>query len=456
MNYNNIAAVAIVVLSIVAGSAYVADATPVYAIRSGYECDSCHIEPTGWQNPEDSERRCTLSCSGCHVSPAGGGLRTPSGEFYGREALPMWGTLPSEGTNPDQYLMEGYPNEGQYSLFDGFSGWWPGEIPHTEIEERYGSIDATPTYNFGGDVREMSISPLEGGGDWVAFPMQADMYAVRNFEDDLLIYGAVGFRGSRADGYSTSGMAERVGVKELFVMKQGYPNLTYVRAGRIRPIFGWNQPDHSNFTRQGMGFGVDRLVQGVEVGYNPQYLYANASAFYQDDRDFLGRGLSQGTGTTVNFGYRALGWQAGSSFHYLDLMDGGRELSGSVQWALMLQPVIVLGEYDLRSQSTGDDSVLSLSSFQEVNYEPTKGVAVRLRHEWMDPNTDAFGDHRNRFSAEVEWNPVNYLNIETIYRKSLAGGGFSVLNDTPGLLNFDPENMSPDGSEVLVILHGWY
>ncbi len=454
MSHYKFAAVSTAVFAAILGSAYVADATPVYAIRSGYECDSCHIEPTGWQNPEDSERRCTLSCSGCHVSPAGGGLRTPSGEFYGREALPMWGTLPSEGTDPDQYLQEGYPNEGRYGLFDGFSGWWPGDTPHTDIEERYGSIEATPTVNIGGDVRVMSISPF-GDGESVIFPMQADLYGVRNFDDDLVLYGAVGFRGRRS-GTLESGIIDHLGVKELFVMKQGYPNLTYVRAGRLRPIYGWNQPDHSNFTRDGMGFGVDRLVEGVEVGYNPQYLYVNASAFYQDDSDLLGRGLERGAGTTVNFGYRALGWQAGSSFHYLDEIDGGREVSGGVQWAVMLQPVVLLGEYDLRSQSDGDESVVSLASFQEVNYEPTKGIAVRLRHEWIDPNADAFGDHRNRLSAELEWNPVNYLNIEGIYRHSLAGGGVSVINDTPGLVNFDSDNMSAAGSELLMIVHGWY
>ena len=454
MNNYRFAAVSTVVLGAILFGAYVADATPVYAVRSGYECDSCHIEPTGWQNPEDSERRCTLSCSGCHVSPAGGGLRTPSGEFYGREALPMWGTLPSAGTNPDQYLQEGYPNEGRYSLMEGFSGWWPGETPHTEIEERYGSIDATPTYNVGGDVRLMSITPF-GDGESVMFPMQGDLYGVRNFDDDLVLYGGAGFRGSRS-GTSGRGIIERLGLKELFVMKQGYPNLTYVRAGRLRPIYGWNQPDHSNFTRDGMGFGVDRLVEGIEVGYNPQYLYVNASAFYQDDSDLLGRGLARGAGTTVNFGYRALGWQAGSSFHYLDIIGGGSEVSGGVQWAVMLQPVVLLGEYDLRSQTSEGESVLSLASFQEVNYEPFKGIAVRLRHEWIDPNTDAFGDHRNRLSAELEWNPVNYLNIEGILRHGLAGGGVSVINDTPGLVNFDAENMSSSGSELLMMVHGWY
>ena len=126
------------------GFALVADATPVYSVRSGHECDSCHVEPLGWANPEEATRDCTLSCGICHVSPAGGGLRTPSGEFYGREALPMFGGRPSDGTNPQQHLPEGYPSEGRYRLGEGFSGWWAGDVDHKTIEDRYGDIDPDP------------------------------------------------------------------------------------------------------------------------------------------------------------------------------------------------------------------------------------------------------------------------------------------------------------------------
>ena len=46
------------------------------------------------------DRSCSLDCSNCHVSPAGGGLRTPSGQFYGREELPTWGPRPSARAAP--------------------------------------------------------------------------------------------------------------------------------------------------------------------------------------------------------------------------------------------------------------------------------------------------------------------------------------------------------------------
>ena len=38
-----------------------ARATPLYAVRAGHSCRTCHIEPSGWQNPSFFERDCTMS-----------------------------------------------------------------------------------------------------------------------------------------------------------------------------------------------------------------------------------------------------------------------------------------------------------------------------------------------------------------------------------------------------------
>ena len=59
-----------------------ASAIPVYALTSASSCDTCHIEPLGWANPDISDRRCTVDCIGCHISPAGGGLRLADGKWH--------------------------------------------------------------------------------------------------------------------------------------------------------------------------------------------------------------------------------------------------------------------------------------------------------------------------------------------------------------------------------------
>ena len=72
-----------------------ASATPFYSVGSGYACNTCHIEPMGWMNPDLSERRCATDCQGCHISPTRGGGRTPLGLYYGLEVLPQFGRRPS-------------------------------------------------------------------------------------------------------------------------------------------------------------------------------------------------------------------------------------------------------------------------------------------------------------------------------------------------------------------------
>jgi hypothetical protein len=68
-------------------------ALPQFAIRSARACDTCHVEPTGWVDPEVSLRKCSLNCNTCHVSPSGGGMRNESGIYYGRHTLPLWQRL---------------------------------------------------------------------------------------------------------------------------------------------------------------------------------------------------------------------------------------------------------------------------------------------------------------------------------------------------------------------------
>ena len=74
-------------------AATAAYALPQFAIRSVRACDTCHIEPTGWVDPDVALRKCSLNCNVCHINPNGGGMRNESGIFYGRRTLPRWGKL---------------------------------------------------------------------------------------------------------------------------------------------------------------------------------------------------------------------------------------------------------------------------------------------------------------------------------------------------------------------------
>ncbi len=77
-------------------AASAAYALPQFAVRSARACDTCHVDPTGWVDPEVKLRKCSLNCNTCHVSPSGAGLRNESGIYYGRQTLPMFGDRPAD------------------------------------------------------------------------------------------------------------------------------------------------------------------------------------------------------------------------------------------------------------------------------------------------------------------------------------------------------------------------
>lgn len=437
-----------------------ATALPIYTITSVSECDTCHIEPLGWANPDVSGRRCTVDCVGCHVSSAGGGMRLADGLFYGKEVLPIFGTRPSSFADPEKYRPKGFPKEGKFSLFEGFSGWWAGKTPHTDIEERYGNIEPHPKWRIGGDFRASILTQTgDGLNDTAVFPMQADLYALNESVHDLWLYVAAGLQGYKNTELYTSDATEGKDyftIRELF-LKYRLPYNSYFRMGRFIPRYGWRTADHTAYIRADTGFDQYYQGWGGDVGINPNYLYADASFYFQGLEAWPGERLPRGTGATANVGYRDLGWQIGLSGHYMDLEgdpiedargdDGMRQITAGVNWALNLNPVGYYGELDLRRRmfpGTDQDAANGLYAFHEINWQMATGLYSKLKYDWGDPNVLYVDDHKHRVTVGVDVHPYTYVHLEASYR-----------------LNYGPvspitEISNTSVNEFLLITHIWF
>lgn len=400
-----------------------ATALPIYAVTSASRCDTCHIEPLGWANPDISERRCTLDCVGCHYSPAGGGLRTPDGQYYGKEVLPMYGERPSAFANPEKYRPKGFPKQGVYKFGKGFSGWWPGRTDHTTIDERYGNIEADPVWRVGGDFRAMVLSDSANDDSPFIFPMQGDLYAMNESVADLIFYVSAGLQGQKdTDNYENLEASDYLTVREIF-MRYRLPYNSYVRFGRIIPRYGWRTDDHTAYIRQDLGFNQYLSGLGFDVAYNPNYLYADASVYYQGMDNWPGERLERGIASTLNFGFRDLGWQVGSSFHYLNRRAGFDQITAGLQYALNFEPLGIYGEVDLRHLISDEDGVDSLDgfyAFHEINYNVARGIYARLKYDWADPNITYKDDHKHRVQVAVDYHPYTFVDLEFAYRINWA------------------------------------
>lgn len=421
-----------------------AHALPLYAVNASSTCDTCHIEPMGWHNPDLSARRCTMDCVACHVSPAGGGMRTSDGLYYGREVLPIWGKRPSEAANPRRYLPDGYPDRGVYTLTEGFSGWWPGPYDHTTIQDRYGDIDPKPKWRVGADFRAMFLTQSGNDDSPFIFPMQADLYAMNESVEDLILYVDIGLQGQKdLDNFEDVDTRDYFTIRELF-LKYRLPYNSYVRFGRIVPRYGWGVDDHTAFIREDLGYNQYFSAFGFDVGYNPNYFYADASFYYQGVDRWPGERLSRGIGSTMNVGWRDLGWQVGASFGYLDNITGFDQINGGIQWGVNFDPLVYYGEFDFRRRvaPTEDlEHVNGMIAYHELNLQFTRGVYGKLKYDWSDPNIKRLDDQKHRVQVALDIHPYTYVDIETGYRVNWAPRvDFTDIGST----------------EFFIIAHAWF
>lgn len=437
------------------------DALPIYSVTASSSCDTCHIEPLGWANPDMSDRRCTVDCVGCHVSSAGGGMRLADGLFYGKEVLPIWGTRPSSFADPEQYRPRGFPKKGGYSLGEGFSGWWPGKIPHTEIEERYGNIKPHPKWRIGGDFRAalLSQSFRAAEGQTSFFPMQADLYLLNESVRDLWLYvsgGLQGYRDTGVYGADTTEAEDYFTIRELF-MKYRLPRYNaWARVGRFIPRYGWRTSDHTAFSRVDLGFDQFFQAFGADVGINPNYFYADLSGYFQGLAAWPGERMPRGVGSTLNVGWRDLGWQVGASAHYASLFgtsmasegesSGPKLLTAGLNWALNLNPVGYYGEMNLRQTRPPGDQEPSngLVAFHRVVWNMTQGVYGRFQYDWSDANIRYVEDHKHRVTVGFDVHPYTYVHLEALYRLNYGA-------ESPFARLFDSSV-----NEFLLITHVWF
>lgn len=393
-----------------------ANATPIYAVRSAGRCDTCHVEPMGWLDPpEVSERLCTLDCQGCHYSASGGGGRTPTGQFYGRHALPTYGERPVNSIPGS--------GSGRYRLWEGFSGWdRSGTTPIDEIEDRFGVIEADPTFDFGADIRVLGIFPDDG--DIAVFPMQAEVYGQYRVARHVSVYAAGGLQGRRQrtfndiNGIEEEGAVDYFTVREAFVNVDRLPYRGYVRAGRFNKNYGWRIPDHTAFQRDALELDQYAQVYGVEAGLNPNYPYASVQLFAQGVDAWPGEQQPKGYGATANFGVRELGWHLGLSVEALQVTEDDEfRFTTGPNWALNLFPLVYLGEVDVRT-SREDSTRVSLFSYHEINTLIVLGLNAGLRYEWLDIDVTTEQDHRHRLVAGVEWNVSSGWQVAANYRWS--------------------------------------
>lgn len=429
-----------------------AAALPLYAQRSGRTCANCHVSPTledpdGWDNPRLMERKCTMSCVACHVDPNGGGLRNTSGRYYGASTLSVVPSQERPYSDLDRELLseeavwrwrqrlgreptgEGRTvpsdlEEARQGIGAGQTGnlWaMAGSPPPIEMSYwngRYGSMNADPRLQLGGDAR---VAYYTGTSSF--FPMQLELHGaihpVHHFTTSATLAGR-----STDDGVRPS-------LRRLFAMVHELPGMSWIRGGAFQPAFGTLLDDHTAPVRTLFEASAPEsvnTVMGLEVGTAPNYPFATASVF-ANDTSLLGSEGDPGYGAAAQAGWRDLGWSVSGHAQIRrrrkldqgDLDAFGVAWGLSPAWSWKDAPITWLGEVTAGRRATVEEVAWPIAGMSELSLLVRNGVVVKVRSDaWAELARPGW---QQRHGLVLVVSPVTGLTFEGTVRSLVTPGG---------------------------------
>ena len=333
-----------------------ARAEPYLAVRTGFKCMQCHVNPTG------------------------GGKRAEFGAVYGQTELPA-SRLDTETGEP---------------IPDGAAG----PAPFTgKINNHVG---------LGADLRAnatATFTPNTTPSQAYAFdPIRAQVYLeVKPIVDRLTIY---------LDERVSPGAATN---RETYAMLWTKSREWYVKAGRMFVPFGLRIEDDTAFIRTVTGTSFNSFDDGVEGGMEigPWSAYVSvtngAGGGAETNRGKLISSLATFVQPDWRIGLSASTNFSGDADRRMQSVFAGLR-TGFVSWLASAARVT--------DDGTPTGRVTQVATLFEGNIEVAKGHNLKLTYEWLDPNTDVSQDQRERYSGVYEYSPFQFTQFRLGVRKN--------------------------------------
>jgi hypothetical protein len=332
-----------------------AHAEPYLAVRTGFKCMVCHVNPTG------------------------GGKRTEFGATYGQATLPAnrldldtGDTVPDGAPDPAPFTgkINNHIGVGADLRADATATW----TPHT-----------TPPQAYAFD------------------PIRAQVYLeVKPIVDRLTIY---------LDEHVSPGAATN---RETYAMLWSKNHEWYIKAGRMFVPFGLRIQDDTAFIRTVTGTTFNSFDDGVEGG-----MEIGPWSAYVSMTNGAGGGAETNRGKELSslLTYVQSAWRVGLSANKNFNGDADREMysvfaglrTGIVSW--------LASAVRVTDQGTPTGRVTQIATLLEGNIEVARGHNLKLTYEFLDPNTDVSEDQRERYSAVYEYTPIQFTQFRLGVRK---------------------------------------
>ena len=328
--------------------------------------------------------RTGMECRSCHFDPNGGGPRNSFGYIYEKQRHdlipdpdPRWADLPATNKIGDAL----YVGTNTRMIYLGVG--------------RYSTVQVS------------SFFQMQGALDVVLQPHpNLAIVMVRDFGE-------------------YSGDITR----DLYGLIQDSGGQYYVKAGRIRGVFGLRQDDHTAATRGGF---LNTLSGGTGgfLPYDPHAVFSGVEAGVNQGALAYSLSLTNGAGAFANKA-QAVGakvsaptplGRVGFSFY-----DDYQTSSGqrSTRWSGYglgripgMPDLTVQGEVGLGTDDLGNGEKKNLvASFVQTDYRINRAFTVRARYDFSDVFRSEPGNASERFAAEGEFALVPFADLRLGYRE---------------------------------------
>ena len=337
-------------------------ALPKYASRTGYKCESCHVNPTGK------------------------GMRTEFGASYGRDDI----TLPTYKDLTD---------------YDDFT-------------TKLGSA-----LSFGADFRSMYYYESKDKTS-TFFQMQGALYLDLRLNKKLQIYADKDLYGDAEvfglakvlplDGYVKVGkFIPAYGTK---VDDHNY----FIRGGPYNPAAQFGSTFPSGYPT-GLRFGELSEDTGLELGFAPSIFTFNLGLFDgmpginlpttgTKNKSFALRG-------DTRFKLAGINWNFGGSFYDSPSASNRQTYYGAFGAITVFRNVTLTSEIDyVEHAQTALPTTVGVMWWHELNWMVYQGIDLKLAYESYDPDKDLQNGVFSQVTAGVEFFVLSGVEVRPLYR----------------------------------------
>ncbi|MDQ2070474.1 hypothetical protein [Natronospira bacteriovora] len=297
-----------------------------------------------------------MKCANCHVNPAGGGMRNTYGNIWAQNSLPARQIETREG--PWTGMLNAYAAIGANlranAVYD--------EIPNQESGFAF-EHEETRLY--------LQLSPL---------PDRLEIYI-----DQRMGPGG----SSNQEAFGRYRLANRE---------------WHVTAGQMYLPYGLRLEDDSAFVRQTPGINFNTPQAAVSVGWEPRRWSIQSTVSEGSD-------ARRGKQLSLRAEHVRERWRAGGSLNSNHGDDGTRWMqnafaglrTGSIAWLAEINHI--------RDDNLADDTLRQWLGLVEANWLVRQGHNLKLTLEYLDPDVDARGNDRNRYSLVWECAPIPFVQL---------------------------------------------